>query len=117
LFVTLGIILRGRAKSTKYLNWLRFPSRLDSARLSASCFCALTSKTAGRLLRLAREAKLSYRRLQYWLERYRTSRLAALARKPRIDRRRRRNLSAVSATWFIRIRLGISMAELISLTQ
>jgi hypothetical protein len=35
---------------------------------------------------VAREAKLSYRTLQYWLERYRTSWLAELARKARIDR-------------------------------
>jgi len=42
---------------------------------------------AGRKLgeaKIAREAKLSYRTLQYWLERYRTSWLAELARKPRI---------------------------------
>jgi transposase-like protein len=38
------------------------------------------------LAAIAREAKLSYRTLQYWLERYRTSRLAELARKARIDR-------------------------------
>ena len=46
------------------------------------------------LAAIAREAKLSYRTLQYWLERYRTSGLAALARKPRIDHGRRRKLSA-----------------------
>jgi putative transposase len=46
------------------------------------------------LAAIAREAKLSYRTLQYWLERYRTSGLTALARKPRIDRGRRRKLSA-----------------------
>ena len=46
------------------------------------------------LAAIAREAKISYRTLQYWLERYRTSGLAALARKPRIDRGRRRKLSA-----------------------
>jgi transposase len=46
------------------------------------------------LAAIAREAKLSYRTLQYWLKRYRTSGLAALARKPRIDRGRRRKLSA-----------------------
>ena len=34
------------------------------------------------LAAIAREAKISYRTLQYWLERYRTSGLAALARKP-----------------------------------
>jgi transposase len=39
----------------------------------------------------AREAKISYRTLQYWLERYRTSGLAALAPKPRIDRGKCRN--------------------------
>ena len=39
-----------------------------------------------RFAAIAREAKVSYRMLQYWLERYRTSGLAALARKPRIDR-------------------------------
>src|SRR5271166_2501405 len=46
------------------------------------------------LAAIAREASISYRTLQYWLERYRTSGLAALARKPRIDRGRRRKLSA-----------------------
>jgi transposase len=46
------------------------------------------------LLRLLGEANISYRTLPYWLERYRTSGLAALARKPRIDRGRRRKLSA-----------------------
>ena len=38
------------------------------------------------LAAIAREARLSYRTLQYWLERYRSSGLAALARKPRTDR-------------------------------
>jgi len=47
------------------------------------------------LAAIAREAKISYRTLQYWLERYRTSGLAALVRKPRIERGRRRKLSAV----------------------
>jgi len=46
------------------------------------------------LAAIVREANISYRTLQYWLERYRTSGLAALARKPRIDRGRRRKLSA-----------------------
>jgi putative transposase len=46
------------------------------------------------LAAIAREANIPYRTLQYWLERYRTSGLAALARKPRIDRGRRRKLSA-----------------------
>jgi transposase len=45
------------------------------------------------LAAIAREAKISYRTLQYWLERYRSG-LAALARKPRIDRGRRCKLSA-----------------------
>jgi putative transposase len=45
------------------------------------------------LAAIAREAKLSYRTRQYWLERFRISGLAALARKPRIDRGRRRKLS------------------------
>jgi putative transposase len=46
------------------------------------------------LAAVAREANISYRTLQSWLERYRTSGLAALARKPEIDRGRRRKLSA-----------------------
>jgi transposase len=46
------------------------------------------------LAAIAREAGLSYRTLQYWLERYRTSGLAALAHKQRTDRGRRRKLSA-----------------------
>ena len=46
------------------------------------------------LAAVAREAGLSYRTLQYWLERYRTSGLVALARKQRTDRGRRRKLSA-----------------------
>ena len=46
------------------------------------------------LAAIARETRLSYRMLQYWLERYRTSGLAALARKPRTDRGCRRKLSA-----------------------
>ena len=46
------------------------------------------------LAAIARETRLSYRMLQYWPERYRTSGLAALARKPRTDRGRRRKLSA-----------------------
>jgi transposase-like protein len=43
------------------------------------------------LAAIAREAKISYRTLQYWLERYRTSGLAAPAPKPRIDRGKCRN--------------------------
>ena len=46
------------------------------------------------LAAIAREARLSSRTLQYWLERYRTSGLIALARKPRTDRGRRRKVSA-----------------------
>jgi putative transposase len=46
------------------------------------------------LAAIARETSLSYRTLQYWLERYRASGLVALARKPRADRGRRRKLSA-----------------------
>ena len=46
------------------------------------------------LAAIARETSLSYRTLQYWLERYRASGLVALARKPRTDRGRRRKLSA-----------------------
>jgi transposase-like protein len=46
------------------------------------------------LAAIAREAKISYRTLQYWLERYRTSGLAALARKPRIDRGKCRKSTA-----------------------
>jgi putative transposase len=46
------------------------------------------------LAAIARETKLSYRTLQYWLEHYQTSGFAALARKPRADRGRRRKLSA-----------------------
>jgi putative transposase len=45
------------------------------------------------LAAIAGEAKISYRTLQNWLERYRASGLAALARKPRIDCGRRRKLS------------------------
>jgi len=45
------------------------------------------------LAAIARETKLSHRTLTYWLERYQTSGLAALARKPRSDRGRRRKLS------------------------
>jgi Helix-turn-helix domain len=44
------------------------------------------------LAAIVREARLSYRTLQYWLERYRSSGLAALARKPRTDRGCRRKL-------------------------
>jgi putative transposase len=46
------------------------------------------------LAAIAREAKLSYRTLQYWLERYRTYGLVGLVHKPRTDRGRRRKLSA-----------------------
>jgi putative transposase len=46
------------------------------------------------LAAIARETSLSYRTLQYWLERYRASGLVALVRKPRTDRGRRRKLSA-----------------------
>ena len=45
------------------------------------------------LAAIAREAKLSYRTLQYWLERYRTYGLVGLVHKPRSDRGRRRKLS------------------------
>jgi transposase-like protein len=45
------------------------------------------------LAAIAREAGLSYRTLQYWLERYRKSGLGALARKQRPDCGRRRKLS------------------------
>jgi transposase-like protein len=53
------------------------------------------------LAAIAREAKISYRTLQYWLERYRTSGLAALARKPRIDRGKCRK-STASLSRFLR---------------
>ena len=43
------------------------------------------------LAAIAREARLSYRTLQYWLERYRTYGLVGLVHKPRTDRGRRRN--------------------------
>jgi len=46
------------------------------------------------LAAIAREAKLSYRTLQHWLERYRTYGLVGLIHKPRTDRGRRRKLSA-----------------------
>jgi putative transposase len=46
------------------------------------------------LTAIAREARLSYRTLQYWLERYRTYGLVGLVHKPRTDRGRRRKLSA-----------------------
>lgn len=45
------------------------------------------------LAAIAREAKLSYRTLQYWLERYRAYGLVGLVHKPRTDRGRRRKLS------------------------
>ena len=45
-------ILRGRAKNSRSLSWLRFPTPRAKARFSASSFCALTSRTAGHLLRL-----------------------------------------------------------------
>ena len=52
----------------------------------------------GRLLAaIAREARLSYRTLQYWLERHRTSGLVALAHKPRTDRGRRRKAFGCAA--------------------
>ena len=58
--MTLGIILRdflvailrGSAKYRKCPSWLRFPSPLAKARFSASNFCELTSRTAGRSPRL-----------------------------------------------------------------
>jgi hypothetical protein len=58
------------------------------------------------LAAIARKTSLSYRTLQYWLERYRTSGLAALARKPRTDRGHRRKLSAA----------GIGRIRLVPLT-
>src|SRR5262249_54221040 len=60
------------------------------------CFELLRAHLEDRkpLAAIAREAGLPYRTLQYWLERYRTSGLVALARKPRTDRGRRRKLSA-----------------------
>jgi hypothetical protein len=45
-------ILRGRANSSECLSWPRFLSPPAKARFSASSFCALTSRTAARLLRL-----------------------------------------------------------------
>ena len=42
------------------------------ARFSASNFCALTLRTAGRLLRLLVKPRSLIETLQYWLERYRT---------------------------------------------
>jgi transposase len=51
------------------------------------------------LAAIAREAMVSYRTLQYWLERYRASGLVALAHKPRTDRGRRRKLSAALQEW------------------
>jgi len=73
-------VLRGRAKNSRCLSWLRFPSPRAKVRFSASSFCALASRTASHLAAIAREANLSYRTLQYWLELYRTSWLAELAR-------------------------------------
>ena len=46
------------------------------------------------LTAIAREASLSYRTLQYWLERYRAYFLVGLVHKPRTDRGHRRKLSA-----------------------
>jgi hypothetical protein len=116
--VILEIILRGRAKSTKCLNWLRFPSRLDSARSSGFQLLRahLERRQAACCDWLAQPSSLIEGCSTGWSA-IGLQGLAAFARKPRIDRRRKRNLSAASATWFIRIRLGISMAELISLTQ
>jgi putative transposase len=83
-------ILRGRAKNSRCLSWLRFrvlaPKRFQLLRAHLEDSRSLAA--------IGREAKVSYRTLQYWLERHRTSGLAALARKPRIDRGRRRKLSA-----------------------
>jgi hypothetical protein len=63
-------ILRGRAKNSRCLSWLRFPTPRAKARFSASSFCALTSRTAGRLLRLLVKPRSLIERLQYWLERF-----------------------------------------------
>jgi hypothetical protein len=52
-------ILRGRAKikNSGCLSSLRFPTPRAKARFSASSFCALTSRTAGHLLRLLAKPK------------------------------------------------------------
>jgi putative transposase len=89
-----GDILRGSAKYRKCPSWLRFPSPLAKARFQRFQLLRAHLEDGRSLAAVAREAKISYRTLQYWLERYRTSGLAALARKPRIDRGRRRKLSA-----------------------
>ena len=83
--------MRGRAKNSRCLSWLRFPSPRAKERFQ---LLRAHLEDGRSLAAIAREAKISYRTLQYWLERYRTSGLAALARKPRIDRGRRRKLSA-----------------------
>jgi hypothetical protein len=69
--------------------------RLVLAPKRASAFPAFAPSPRGRDGRLLRSlvkptSLIEHRTLQYWLERYRTSGLAALARKPRIDRGRRR---------------------------
>jgi hypothetical protein len=66
-----------RAKNaTRCLSWLRFSESRAKARFQHSSFCALTLRTAGRLLVKPRSL---IETLQYWLERYRTFWLAALA--------------------------------------
>ncbi len=87
LEIILVDLLRGRAKSSGCLSWPRFPSSRAKERFHL---------LRAHLEDIAREANISYRTLQYWLERYRTSGLAALARKPRIDRGRQRNLQALA---------------------
>jgi hypothetical protein len=56
-----------------------FSESCAKARFNASSFCALTLRTAGRLLRLLVKPRSLIETLQYWLERHRTSGLAALA--------------------------------------
>ena len=84
-------ILRGRAKNSRCLSWLRLPSPRAKERFQ---LLRAHLEDGRSFAAIAREAKISYRTLQYWLERYRTSGLAALARKPRIDPGRRRKFSA-----------------------
>jgi putative transposase len=81
------------SKDSRWINWLASPRPSRQRAFERFELLRAHLEDGGPLAAIARETNLSYRTLQYWLERYRTSGLVALARKPQTDRGRLRKLS------------------------
>jgi ABC-type branched-subunit amino acid transport system substrate-binding protein len=63
------------------MNWLCFSETSRQRAFERFELLRAHLEDSGSLAAIAREARLSYRTLEYWLERYRTSGVVALARK------------------------------------